>query len=408
MTPIDRCLSCDSAELEMIFSFGETPVADHLLQEDELAEEDLRVPLDWLFCSQCGLVQLGQSLDPAWMFNAFYPYFSSVTASLLEHSRRHVEELIEHQHLGADQLVVEMASNDGYLLQYFDQASVPVLGIEPCSRQATVAREKGIHTLEEFFNSKLARSLLEHGLQADVIIANNVLAHVPELNDFVAGLSCLLSDNGLISIEVPYLVDLVDKLEFDTIYHQHLCYFSLTALDALFRRHGLFINELYRLPIHGGSLRIYAGKLEQPGQAVRDLLREEAELGVSRLTYFLNFTRLVKNRRQDLLQVLNELKQKGCRIAAYGAAAKGNMLLSYCGLDSHLIDYVVDCNPQKHNLYMSGSRLPIYSVDHLLDDQPDYVLMLVWNIADEVLIQQSEYRARGGRFIIPIPDVAIV
>ncbi len=408
VTSIDSCLSCGYEGLETILSFGETPVADHLLRHDELKQPSLRVPLDLRLCQLCSLVQLGQSLDPAWMFNESYPYFSSVTAGLLEHSRMHVEELIKRQRLGMDHLVVEIASNDGYLLQYFDQASVPVLGIEPCSRQAKQARQKGIDTEENFFNSELASSLLERGMQADVIIANNVLAHVPALNDFVAGISSLLGENGLVSIEVPYIVDLVNRLEFDTIYHQHLCYFSVTALDLLFRRHGLFINDLRRLSIHGGSLRIYAGKQDLATKSVRESLREEVKLGVSRLPYFLDFVQRVEKRRRALLQLLNGLKQKGCRIAAYGAAAKGNALLSYCGIDNSLVDYVVDSNPEKHNLFMSGIVLPVYPVEHLLNDQPDYVLMLVWNIADEVLNQQAEYRARGGQFIIPIPDVTIV
>ena len=408
VTLIERCLSCGSDELDNIISFGETPIADHLLEEGELGLEEIKAPLDLQYCRQCSLVQLGQSLDPGWMFDDSYPYFSSVTKSLLEHSKKTVTELIKQQGLDENSLVVEIACNDGYLLQYFQQASVPVLGIDPSPRQSQQAKEKGIEVLSRFFNKELASTLLGQGRQADVIIANNVLAHVPELNDFVAGIACLLAENGLLSIEVPYVVDLVENLEFDTVYHQHLCYFSVTALDLLFRRHGLYINNLCKLSIHGGSLRVYVGKQGHVSQIVRDYLFREQALGVGQFSYYLNFARGVRERRQKLVQLLSKLKYKGSRIAAYGAAAKGNTLLSYCGIGKDIIDYVVDRNPHKQGLFMSGSCLPIYPVEYLCEDQPDFVLLLAWNISEEVLKQQMDYRKQGGSFILPVPDIKII
>jgi SAM-dependent methyltransferase len=407
---LDRCRSCGARNLTPILSLGETPLANALLSAEQLGEPEARFPLDLVLCGTCSLVQITATVPPEQLFGE-YLYFSSFSDTMLRHARTLVERVVAERGLTAGSRVVEIASNDGYLLQYYRKAGVQVLGVEPARNIARVAQEKGIPTVCDFFGAEVAQRLARDGMRADVIHAHNVLAHVSDLNGVVSGLAALLAPGGVAIVEAPYVKELIDRTEFDTIYHEHLCYFSLTALDALFRRHELAIVNVENVAIHGGTLRIFAtpaGERVPVAESVRALLAEEARWGVGRAESYRSFSDNVSGIRSRLRSVLGDLKKKGSRVAAYGASAKGSTLLNYAGIGKETLDFVADRSTVKQGRYTPGTHLPIYPAEKLLEAMPDYVLLLTWNFADEILEQQSEYRKKGGKFVIPIPDVRVV
>ena len=354
-------------------------------------------------------MQIADLAPPVKLFTEYY-YFSSFSDSMLEHARQAVARYIREFSLGPKNFVVEVASNDGYLLRNFVAAKISCLGIEPAVNIAHVAQARGIPTLVDFFSLALAKQLRTEGKSPDLILGNNVFAHAPDANDFVAGLGELLSPDGRIILEFPALVDFIDNCEFDTAYHEHVYYYSMTALLPLFARHGLSIFNAERLAIHGGSLRLFAGHADRhPIQpSVADLLSEEKRRGVNSMDYYANFSRRVLEIKRQLRQTLADLKQQGKRIAAYGASAKGSTLLNFCEIDPATIEFVADRSTFKHGRLTPGLHIPIVPPDHLLESMPDYTLLLTWNFADEILAQQRAYRERGGKFILPIPKVKIV
>ncbi len=404
------CFVCGRTTLAPVMSFGEMPLANALLSEADLDRREARFPLELVFCESCALLQITESVDPELLFGE-YAYFSSYSTTMLEHAAELVTRLVRERRLDGDSLAMEIASNDGYLLQHYVRAGVPVLGIDPARNVVEVAARRGVETICAFFGEDLARELAAGGRRASVLHANNVLAHVPDVNGVVAGVAHVLADDGVAVVETPYVRDLVERTEFDTVYHEHLFYYSLTALERLFARNGLRIVDVERLDIHGGSLRVLAVRVDSPEEsrpAVRALLEEEEELGIAAAGYFEDFAGRVEALRRELWDMLRGLKAQGHRIAAYGAAAKGTTLLNCFRIGPDLLDFVADRSEHKQGLFMPGVRLPIVAPEYLLEAMPAEVLVLAWNFADEILAQQEEYRRRGGRFIVPIPRPRLV
>ena len=403
------CRACGAVALEPVMSLGRTPLANALLTESMLTKPEARFALDLAFCGACSLLQITEAPPPEALFSD-YLYFSSFSETMLKHAEAIVAQTARVRDLGPSSLAMEIASNDGYLLQFYKALGVPVLGIEPARNIASVAEEKrGIPTLVEFFGAPLAQRLRAEGRLADVIHANNVFAHVPDLNGFVSGLAAVLKDGGVAIIEFPYVVEMIENCEFDTIYHEHLSYFSLTAVDALVRRHGLAVEDVERLPIHGGSLRVFLTKAAAPSRSrARELLDAERKLGVDRYSYYAEFALRANALREKVTGLLSALKREGRTIAAYGAAAKGSTLLNYFGVGRETIDFVADRSTYKQGRFMPGVHVPIVEPARLLSARPDYTLLLTWNFADEIMDQQAEYRRRGGHFIVPIPDCRVV
>ncbi len=402
------CRSCGRLGLVPVLDLGSQPLANRLRREDELVTEEPRYPLDLAVCPGCALVQITESVDPEVLFGE-YPYFSSVIPSLVAHAKEIATRLVAERGLGPESLAMEIASNDGYLLQHYRDAGVRVLGVDPARNIAAVAEERGIPTRCAFFGRDVAAELVAEGYRPDVVHANNVMAHVPDLNGFVAGVATLLGDRGRLVTESPYLADLLDHVEFDTIYHEHLCYYSLTALDRLFTRHGLVVEDVERLPIHGGSLRLTVASQDVAarGPAVLALLEEERAWGVDDTATYEAFGERVRALGRDLSTLIDGLSSDGARVAAYGASAKGSTLLNTFGIGRDRLEFIADASPHKQGLFAPGTALPIVGPEALLERRPDYVLLLAWNFADEILAQQQAYRDAGGRFIVPVPAPAI-
>jgi hypothetical protein len=405
--------TCRFCSTELSRSFADlraTPLANSYLRPDQLAQGEVQYPLHVFVCEECFLVQLPEAATPEEIFSE-YAYFSSVSDSWVAHARAFTERSIERLGLTERSQVVEIASNDGYLLRGFVEHGVPVLGIEPAANVAEVAVAAGIPTRVQFFGTECAQELVEEGIRADLLVGNNVLAHVPDLNDVVAGLALLLAPTGTLSMEFPHLQRLVEENQFDTIYHEHFSYFSFLAVHRIFAAHGLEIYDVEELPTHGGSLRIAARHAEATGEvseAVDELLGREEDLGYLSLDLYDGFAERVKETKRKLLEFLIEAKRAGKTIVGYGAPAKGNTLLNYCGVGTDFVDFTVDRSTYKQGLFLPGVRIPILAPEHIFETRPDYVLILPWNLREEIAGQMAAVREWGGRFVVAIPEVTVL
>jgi len=408
---VPRCRFCDAPLRHTVADLGMSPLANAYLRPQQLTQMEPYYPLCARVCSRCFLVQVEPAVGPEQMFGD-YAYFSSYSESWLAHARQYASSMIERFGLDSGSLIVEVASNDGYLLQYFRDQGIPVLGIEPARNVAEAAENKGIRTLPRFFGSALGRELAGAGQQADLIVGNNVLAHVPDLHDFVAGLKLLLKPEGICTLEFPHLLRLLEGTQFDTIYHEHLSYFSLSTAEEILRSHGLAVFDAQQIPTHGGSLRVFAGhggaNSPSPDSRILDLKRLETEAGMKALGTYHRFAENVRESKRALLELLSGLKRAGKSVVGYGAPAKGNTLLNYCGVGRDFLDYTVDLSPHKQNRFLPGSHIPIFPPERIRQTRPDYVLILPWNLREEIVSQWREIREWGGRFILPIPRAEIV
>jgi len=404
------CRFCSAPLTQTFVDLGLSPLANSLVAEEDLAREEPRFPLHACVCGSCLLVQLGEFASPQDIFED-YVYFSSFSDTWVEHARRYVEQMIERFGFDGGSRVVEIASNDGYLLQWFVERGVPVLGVEPAANVAAAAEAKGIPTVVRFFGEQTAGELVAEVGPADLVIGNNVLAHVPALNDFVAGLKVLLAPGGILTMEFPHLLHLIEKTEFDTIYHEHFSYFSALTVGRVFGAHGLRLFDVDELPTHGGSLRIYAthaaGSPHEDTGRWAELIERERAAGLADLATYARFDERVRAVRDGLVEFLEDARAEGGSVAAYGAAAKGVTLLNYCGIGPELVAYVADRSPHKQGLYVPGVRIPIRPPEHVGETKPDYLLLLAWNLKDEIVEQMSLVREWGGRFVTPVPEVAV-
>lgn len=404
------CRFCNQPLTYTFVDLGMSPMCESYLPADQLNQMEPFYPLHVMLCEHCHLAQLEAYVRPEDIFTE-YAYFSSYSDTWLKHVSNYTDRMIERFGLNGRSQVVEVASNDGYLLQYFVQKSIPSVGIEPAANVARAATEKGVPTRVEFFGRQSARQLLAEGYAADLLVGNNVLAQVPDLNDFVGGLQILLKPHGVITIEFPHLMRLMADNQFDTIYHEHFSYFSFTSAEKIFAAHGLTLFDVEELPTHGGSLRIYARHNHDTAKPVSDCITElrerEERAGVTRLEYYQDFAERVRETKRKLLEFLIQAKRAGKTIAGYGAPGKGNTLLNYCGIRTDFLDYTVDRNPYKQGKFLPGTHIPIFSPERIADTKPDYLLILPWNFKDEIMNQMAYIRQWGGQFVIPIPEVEV-
>lgn len=402
------CRSCNSNNLELVIDLGLQPLANNLLEAGDLAKEEPKFPLDVHVCLDCWLMQITHIVPPVSLFSD-YIYFSSFSDQMLKHARDASLRYIKEKRLSNSSFVIEVASNDGYLLKNFVEAGIPAVGFEPAANVAEVARANGIDTHCDFFGTTSAKQLKELRGLADLVLGNNVFAHAPDTNDFVSGLQSILKPDGWVVLEFPYGVEMIEKVEFDTIYHEHVFYFTLTPLIPLFARHGLDIFHVERLPIHGGSLRIFAchQNAEVIRESVKLTLGDEAEAGVKTSVYYQRFSGRAERVKSDIIKFLNQETAEGKRVAAYGASAKGSTLLNYIGSTSKKIELIFDRSTYKHGKFSPGIHLPILPAELLAERRPDYALLLVWNFAEEVMAQQEGFKATGGKFAIPLPVLKI-
>lgn len=407
-----KCRHCNHQINHPFLDLGSSPPSNAYLTISTLNKPEKWFPLKVVVCDQCWLVQTEDFAEANELFDADYAYFSSFSSSWLTHAKNYVDSMIHRFELTANSQVIEIAANDGYLLQYVKAEGIPCLGIEPTHSTAQAAREKGLEIIEAFFGVDLANELVHKGYQADLTAANNVLAHVPDINDFVGGFASLLKPNGVATFEFPHLVNLVEQNQFDTIYHEHFSYLSLTSVKSIFEKNGLQVFDVEEIPTHGGSLRVYAQRSDtgshQIDKRLQDLLNKEHDLGVDSLAFYQHFQQKVDRIKDDMITFLIEAKQAGKKVIAYGAAAKGNTLLNYSGIRPDLLPYVVDKNPAKQNKFMPGSRIPIVSEDIIREEQPDYILILPWNLKQEVVAQLSYTQTWSAKFVTAIPTIEIL
>ncbi|MFN7964281.1 MAG: class I SAM-dependent methyltransferase [Acidobacteriota bacterium] len=406
------CRACSAPLQHSVVDLGMHPLCESFLPPEKLNHMEPFFPLHVLVCDQCWLVQLGQYVSPEEIFTE-YAYFSSYSDSWLDHAKRYCDAMKDRLALGPKSLVVEVASNDGYLLQWFVKLGVPVLGIEPAANVAKVAvQERNVPTMVRFFGRELARELVSQGKQADLIAGNNVLAQVPDLNDFVAGLAILLKPGGTVTIEYPHLARLFAENQFDTIYHEHFSYFSLLATEKIFAAHGLTVVDVEELPSHGGSLRVFAQRTDSkpsaPSARVLAVREDERRGQLTTLEGYQRFAEQVKETKRRLLEFLIATKRAGKTIAGYGAPGKGNTLLNYCGIRTDFLDFVVDRNPYKHGRFTPGTHIPIFSPEKLAEAKPDYILILPWNLKKEIAQQLNYTREWGAKLVVPIPTVTVL
>ena len=406
-----NCRFCNEPVTNIFVDLGISPLSNAFLKKEMLNDVEKKFPLCVYVCDNCFLVQLPEFEKPENIFED-YAYFSSYSSIWLEHAENYVNMMIKKFDFNKKSVVIEIASNDGYLLQFFKEKNIPILGIEPAVNIAKVAKEKGIPTITKFFGVNTANELKKEGKLSDLIIGNNVLAHVPNLNDFVKGLKILLKSTGIITLEFPHILQLIDKNQFDTIYHEHFSYLSLSTVKQIFEFHNIIIFNVEEIPTHGGSLRIYAkhkiNKNFEIKNSVNDLLEKEKDFGLLNLSFYLEFSKKVELVKKELIEFFNNTKQNGKKIVCYGAAAKGNTLLNYCGIGKENIEYVVDINTYKQGLYLPGSHLHIKKPEEIKKDKPDFILILPWNIKEEIMKDISFIHDWNGKFVIPIPKVMII